>query len=480
MRITNRMTWATLALSAAVFGCGDNGDGGSTTGVGGSNGVGGSSAKPGSSTTSNVATGGSSHDGTGGAAATGGAKTDASATGGKSSTGSKSSATGGQSATGGASATGGKSSTGGTTGNSESTGGKAAGGSSQQVTGGSKATGGSDASGGKASGGSSTTGGTTAASGGSSSSAATGGKTGTGGSSSAGGSAAFKCVNLSMAPKTTGSKPSGAAGGLKVLDWAGFKGAVSFTFDDNMTTGSYAKFKATGAHVTFMVTSAMGNYAGYTGAPANGDEIGNHSSTHDRNGNAQGYQAMQDTIKTAYGVTPFTGASPYGDASWVAPAKGFFIAHRGVSDSDIKPRTASDNLLFNLPAYIPNSNESSSNMSSHIKDGIWKVFCVHGFASPAYNPVGESDMINTMTKAVSDGYWTETMGNVAAYFIGQNAISASATTSATWTLPANFPPNMCVRITTTGGTVTQNGQEVPWDEHGYYQISLDAKSVTIQ
>jgi hypothetical protein len=35
-------------------------------------------------------------------------------------------------------------------------------------------------------------------------------------------------------------------------------------------------------------------------------------------------------------------------------------------------------------------------------------------------------------------------------------------------------------MTTTGGKVTQNGQEVPWDEHGYYQISLDAGEVTIQ
>ncbi|HEX2674417.1 MAG TPA: polysaccharide deacetylase, partial [Polyangiaceae bacterium] len=59
-------------------------------------------------------------------------------------------------------------------------------------------------------------------------------------------------------------------------------------------------------------------------------------------------------------------------------------------------------------------------------------------------------------------------------------IPASATTSATWTLPANFPPNMCVRITTSGGTVTQKGSAIAWDPHGYYQISLDAGEVTIK
>ena len=85
-----------------------------------------------------------------------------------------------------------------------------------------------------------------------------------------------------------------------------------------------------------------------------------------------------------------------------------------------------------------------------------------------------------MTKAISDGYWTDSVVNIGAYYRGQDAIPSSATTSAKWTLPAHFPPNMCVRITTTGGTVTQKGAEVPFDSHGYYQISLDALEVTIQ
>jgi hypothetical protein len=85
-----------------------------------------------------------------------------------------------------------------------------------------------------------------------------------------------------------------------------------------------------------------------------------------------------------------------------------------------------------------------------------------------------------MSKAVSDGYWCEGITNVGAYRQGQKLISASATTSATWTLPNHFPKNMRVRITTTGGTVTQKGETIPWDEHGDYEISLDAGEVTIQ
>jgi hypothetical protein len=93
-------------------------------------------------------------------------------------------------------------------------------------------------------------------------------------------------------------------------------------------------------------------------------------------------------------------------------------------------------------------------------------------------PIG--NVTSAMTSAVSGGYWAEGITNVGAYWQGQKLISTSSTTSATWTLPAKFPKNMCLRVTTSGGTVTQKGQTIPWDDHGYYQISLDAGEVTVQ
>ena len=48
-----------------------------------------------------------------------------------------------------------------------------------------------------------------------------------------------------------------------------------------------------------------------------------------------------------------------------------------------------------------------------------------------------------------------------------------------WTLPAHFPPGHHVRVTVTGGTVKQCGNELPWDAHGYYEIDLDAGSLTV-
>lgn len=49
----------------------------------------------------------------------------------------------------------------------------------------------------------------------------------------------------------------------------------------------------------------------------------------------------------------------------------------------------------------------------------------------------------------------------------------------TWTLPDHFPPNQYLRVKTDGGTLKQNGSALTWDGHGYYEISLDANSVTL-
>jgi hypothetical protein len=48
-----------------------------------------------------------------------------------------------------------------------------------------------------------------------------------------------------------------------------------------------------------------------------------------------------------------------------------------------------------------------------------------------------------------------------------------------WTLPPHFPNGMYLRVTVSGGTVSQNGSALPWDPHGFYEIALDAGSLTV-
>lgn len=321
-------------------------------------------------------------------------------------------------------------------------------------------------------------------------SSTSGGQSNAGGSSATGGS---RCDNLALAPSTSGvPKPSGAVGGLKVLDWAGFTGAVSFTFDDNTPSQipNYPALKATGAHMTWFVVGSWSPNSQYKATLADGQEIANHTYSHQSvSGYASPTAAQSDLqqnetyINTNFGVTAASMAAPNCDSAWATLAPNVVFQNRGpcgTGAGTVSPRDGTS--PFALPAYLPNTGADAATLESTFAAGKWRIFVIHGFDSQngTYQPVPIANVTAAMSSAVNSGYWTEGITNVGAYWQGQKLISASATTSATWTLPAHFPPNMCLRITTTGGTLTQNGQAIPWDDHGYYQISLDAGEVTIQ
>ncbi len=381
---------------------------------------------------------------------------------------------------GGASATGGKPSTGG--------GGSAVAGSPSTGGGGAGTVGGSGNAGGAApTAGAPGAGGTSA--GGTSAGGTSAGGTSAGGMPATAGSgpaATFKCDNLMLAPSMTGvAKPAGAAGGLKVVDWAGFKGAASFTFDDNTPSqlANYTALKNTGGHFTWFLIASSASASGYKATIADGQEIANHTQTHPGSASAGEVSTAQTTLKNNFGVDVHSMAAPNCQDAWkafAAPAKLF--QNRGPCGGvpAVSPRDSTD--AFLLPAYLPPQGADTANLSGQIAAGKWRIYVIHGFDSQGgtYQPVPIASVTGAMSKAVADGYWVEGMTNIGAYWQGQKLIPATATTSATWSLPANFPQNMCVRITTTGGTVTQKNETIGWDPHGYYQISLDAGEVTIK
>jgi hypothetical protein len=90
----------------------------------------------------------------------------------------------------------------------------------------------------------------------------------------------------------------------------------------------------------------------------------------------------------------------------------------------------------------------------------------------------------TYAKNLGD-VWVDTTVAIGAYWRAQKLLSTTipttsgGSTSYSWTLPPHFPPNKYLRITVTGGTVSQKGNTLAWNGHGYYEISLDAASLTI-
>jgi len=329
-------------------------------------------------------------------------------------------------------------------------------------------------------------------------SSVTGGTTngGSAGTSTNDASTGIDCA-LPAAGSAGVAKPLGVPGNLKVLNWAGYKGAVTYTFDDANSSQltNYAALNALGVHMTFyLITSNIDstNRSSWAQVLADGHELGNHTVTHPQTGTAPEVDGATNTIKNTFGVRPWTMAAPYGDSSYVALAQTRFLINRGVNNALILPNDSSN--PFNLPCYIPpQAGTAAANFNPQIDSaetgGGWRVLLVHGFTGgtdSAYQPVSIDEFVAGVNHAkdLSD-LWIDSMVDVGAYWRGQKTFSGITPTTSgdnttwTWTLPDNFPPGKCLRVTVDGGTLTQAGTALDWDSHGYYEISLDAGSLTL-
>jgi peptidoglycan/xylan/chitin deacetylase (PgdA/CDA1 family) len=294
-----------------------------------------------------------------------------------------------------------------------------------------------------------------------------------------------------------------------VLDWAGFRSAVTYTFDDSQPSQvtHYPSLRSTGVRMTFFVTISSASVPDYdatwTRAVADGHEIGNHTVHHchaDLGGCTGGgaLPSLDAEIDqcSAYIVRHFgqgavwTAASPFGDTGYDRPAEARFFLNRGVAAGTIAPRADVDR--FNLPSHVAQAGESIESLNG-VTDlaratGEWTILLFHTITPTAdnwYAPIDIGTITGTIEHAKSlPDVWIDTMATVGAYWIGQRLVSAakpttsSAATTWTWTLPPHFPPGKYVRVKVDGGALAQKGAALPWVRRGYYEVALDAGSLT--
>jgi peptidoglycan/xylan/chitin deacetylase (PgdA/CDA1 family) len=323
---------------------------------------------------------------------------------------------------------------------------------------------------------------------------ATGGATGGGGAPGNAGGATGKS-GLPVPPAAGVPQPSGAAGNLTVLDWAGFKAAVSYTFDDANSSQiqRYPDLQALGVPMTFFLITGKTEASDpiWATAIADGHEVSNHTMSHAQVGTGADIDAATAFLQQHLGVTAYDMAAPYGDPSYPPLARPRFLLNRGVSDGLMGPNDGTD--PYSLFCYVPPPGAGAAAFNVEIDGaraaGKWRTVLVHGFTGGtdgAYQPVSITEFTAGVAYAKSFGdVWIGTMIDVGAYWRAQKMLTSvtpaasGASTTWTWTLPDHFPPGRYLRVKVDGGTLTQGGAALTWDEHGYYEVALDAGSLTL-
>jgi peptidoglycan/xylan/chitin deacetylase (PgdA/CDA1 family) len=291
--------------------------------------------------------------------------------------------------------------------------------------------------------------------------------------------------------------PAGAAANLRVLNWAGFKAAISYTFDDSNQSqiDHYAELQALGVPLTFYLqTNKQQNMSPiWMQAVRDGHELGNHTMTHQSTGPniAADTDAATNFIQSRFGVTVYTMAAPNGSTAYSPIAQTRFLINRGVNDQRIAPNDNTD--PFNLPCFIPPTGASTAMFNAKVdairSTGTWQTVLVHGFPGSndgAFQPVDINQFTAGVRYAKAFGdVWIDTLLSVAAYwraqktFMGATPVPANGATTWTWRLPDHFPPDQYLRVTVDGGKLRQGDASLVWDDHGYYEVALDLGTLTL-
>jgi len=298
-------------------------------------------------------------------------------------------------------------------------------------------------------------------------------------------------------------RDSGSKDAFQVLKWAGFKSALTYSYDDGFIQQirDYPKLQATNTRMTFyLICRSEHDPATWAQAVKDGHELGNHTVHHCHSDGTCGpgvtwsgsvaaeYDECTNYLKERYGLEDvWTTASPFGDRGYVPVAKTRFFLNRGTIQGQIGVNGGADPFFLN--AYVAKTGDGVFVFKQMIdlaeQHGRWQIFSFHSL-DDGYDWVNVDDLIASINHAKSKkDVWIDSVVNVGAYWIGQQAASNGTKTVTrngvmiSWTLPNHFPTGKFVRVTTNLRTLKQNGAMIPRNPAGYYEVALDPGNLTV-
>ena len=337
-------------------------------------------------------------------------------------------------------------------------------------------------------------GGGTGARGGAGGEAGTSGGAGSAGSAGNAGSAGSGAI---PPPSATVDDPN-----LIVLAWNGHEAAVSFTFDDADPTHyelAGPVLDERGVKATFFVVSNTiegfgdGSRDGFAALHDAGHELANHTVSHkgSSENDASEVSGCDAYIAETFGAAPVTFAYPNVDitATYKDPAIALYVAsrgggggeHVGVDDEldwhDVPSLFVAE--PENDQGYTFTPDEVMSALDDTRAAGAWRILTFHGIGSTGFFANTNPESVAAIADHVAGGdFWIDTFARVASYLYAQRELErvtgaqvGAAQVTWRWTLPPRFAADVRLRVLIDGGTLSQQGDAVPWDgEAGYYAV----------
>jgi len=299
---------------------------------------------------------------------------------------------------------------------------------------------------------------------------------------------------------------------LKVLPWNNHPAALSLTFDDSRAVHldvvipqlNKRHLRAT----FFLIVSKTTRIDDWRKAQSQGQEIGNHSVTHehaaDLNKESEELQVEDartfldsnfnsDILTFAY---PYTEISP-GLLYWVKRYD--FAARGGRADGNlvyIKSDTQPD--WYNLPSQASYTRYDATVYRGWIDKTIamnaWTVLQIHGIGDPStgFEPIPSNtfiEFLDNLKTAESQGLWVAPFGEVAAYFRAQKIVESAkpqvvnGETKFGWQIPTPFPHGVVLKVAVNGSTrarLYQAGHELRHSKDGTYSVAFDSRELIVK